>query len=281
MKITILGKGAFGTAMGLHLSKKGHEIVFDEAKDSKIIFVCVPSNAVIKALGELGPSMTNQKIVICSKGFAEEGRLLSVALKEKFKGKIQNEIFFLYGPTLADEIRQGMFSGMVLAGGKEKDKIKKEIESENLYIELSGDVVGVEISAALKNVMAIFIGLVEGAGYGQNTRAFIFTKAVEEMKNIGLKLGARSETFLGLSCVGDLFLTSRNRLLGVELGKGRKLEDIIKESNYTPAGVFALKDAQMMLEKYKIEAPIIKSLQRVIYENYPVKDAIKHLFWYK
>jgi glycerol-3-phosphate dehydrogenase (NAD(P)+) len=125
--------------------------------------------------------------------------------------------------------------------------------------------------------MTIFVGVGQGAEYGKNTNALIFTKAVEEIKNIGVILGAKADTFLGLACVGDLFLSSRNRLLGIELGRGRKLEDIIKETNYTPCGVYAIKDAKIMLEKLKINAPMIKSLYKIMFENYSVKEAIKEI----
>jgi glycerol-3-phosphate dehydrogenase (NAD(P)+) len=275
MKITILGKGVFGSAVASYLTKRGHSVVFDAADSSELIFVCVTSNLVLPSLLKLQKNITNQKIIICSKGFAKDGKLISQVLKEEFENK--NEIFYLCGPTLAEELEKGVLSGMVLAGGEGKEEIKKEIKSESLYIELSDDIIGVEISATLKNIMAIFVGMVQGAEYGQNTKALIFTKAVEEIKNVGLLLGAKAETFLGLSCVGDLSLLSRNRLLGVELGKGRKLDDIIKETNYTPCGVFAIKDAKIMLEKLKINAPMIKSLYGIMFENYPIKDAIKEV----
>ena len=271
MKITILGNGAFGSAMASYLSSIGHEIYIDAVKDSEIIFVCVPSFAVIKALSEVEEGIRNQKIVICSKGFAGEGKLLSQALKEKF----QNDFFFLYGPVLAEELKNKKFSGMVLSGEVGKEKIKREIESESLHIETSDDVIGSEVSAALKNAMTILIGIVEGAGFGQNTSAYIFSKALEEIKKIGLALGGKTDTFLGLACVGDLTLLSRNRRLGIELGKGRKLEEIIKEMNHNPEGLSALKNAKIIVERLKIDAPLIKLLYSIIFEDYPIKDIFK------
>ena len=273
MKITVLGNGIFGSAMASYLSKKRHEVVFDMIDNSEIIFVCSTSNLVLSSLLKLQKEMTNQKIIICSKGFAEEGKLISEVLKGNFK----NEIFFLYGPTLAEELEKGVPSSMVLAGGNGKEEIKKQIESKNLRVELSDDVIGVEISATLKNVMALFIGIAQGAGYGQNTAAFVFTKAVQEVKNIGLALGGKVETFLGLTCVGDLFLSSRNRLFGIELGKGRKLDEISSKTGHTPAGIFDLKNAQRMVKKLDIKAPIIESLYKIVFENCPVRDTIKEI----
>jgi glycerol-3-phosphate dehydrogenase (NAD(P)+) len=166
---------------------------------------------------------------------------------------------------------------MVLAGSSDKNLLKKEIESEKLYIETSDDFIGVEVGAALKNVMAIFIGIMEGYGYGQNANAFIFTKTVQEIKKIGIILGGQPDTFFGLSCVGDLTLVSRNRCLGIELGKGRKLEEITREMNYNPEGIFALKNAKVIIEKLNIEAPITKLLYKILFENYPVKDVLKEI----
>ncbi len=275
MKITILGNGTFGSVIASYLTHLGHSVSVDVISDSEIIFVCVTSNLVLSSLLKLQKDITNQKIVICSKGFAGEGKLISQVLKEEFKSG--NEIFYLYGPTLAEELEKDVLSGMILAGGKGKDEIKKQIESESLYIELSDDAIGVEISAALKNVMAILIGIAQGAEYGQNTTALVFTKAIQEIKNIGLALGGDTETFLGLSCVGDVFLSSRNRLLGLELGKGGKLEDIIKETNYTPAGVFALKDAKMMIERLNISAPLVELLYKIVFEGYSVREMVKEI----
>lgn len=273
MEITILGKGVFGSALATYLSKKGYGISFDIVNNSELIFVCVPSNKVLPALLNFKKEIKNQKIIICSKGFADNGELLSVVLKKEFK----NNIFFLYGPTLAQEIEKNVPSGMILAGGEGKDFLKKQIESETLYIELSDDSIGVEICATFKNIMAILIGIVEGAEFGQNTNAFVFTKVIEEIKNIGLTKGAKIETFLGLACVGDLFLSSRNRILGIKLGQGKKLEDIIKETNYTPAGVFALKNAQIMIQDCKINAPLIKLLYKIVFENYPIKNIFEEI----
>jgi glycerol-3-phosphate dehydrogenase (NAD(P)+) len=274
MKITILGNGIFGSALATYLSKKGHTLV-DKAGDSELIFVCVTSNMVLPSLLEIKKEISTQKIIICSKGFAKDGKLISEVLEEKFKNR--KGIYYLYGPSLAEELDKGVPTGMVLAGKEGKEELKKEIESNNLYIELSSDVIGVETSAALKNVMAILIGVVEGRELGQNANALIFVKAVEEIKNIGIALGGKIETFIGLSCVGDLYLSSRNRCFGIELGKCKSLEEIIKETNYTPAGVYDIKDAKIMVEKLGLNAPLIESLNKIVFEKYPVEDAVNEI----
>jgi len=273
MRITILGNGMFGSALTTYLKKIGHQVLIDRIYDSEVIIVSLPSSVVVSKLLELKDKIINQKIVICSKGFASENELLSEVLEKNFK----NEIFFLYGPTLANEIKKGEFSGMVLAGGFGKEKLKKELESEVLSIELSDDIVGVQVGATLKNVVIMFIGIIEGIGCGENTQAYVFTKGLGEIKKIGVALGAQIETFLGLSCVGDLTLYSRNRNFGVELGKGKKLNEIIKEMNYNPEGILALKNAKGIVKKLNLKAPLIELLYKIIFEDYPIKNVTKEI----
>lgn len=273
MKISILGMGTFGGAMASHLERKGHKIESEVIFDSDIVLVATPSYAVISALVKEKNNIKNQKIIVCSKGFCENGELLSEGLKKEFT----NDIFFLYGPTLASGITNGDLSAMVLAGGEGKEEIKKEIESKNLRIELSDDIIGVQVGAALKNVVTIFVGIAEGAGYNGNTQAFIFTKGLQEIQKIGIALGAKANTFLGLTCVGDLTLHSRNRQLGIELGKGRILEDIVKDMGYTPEGLTALKNAKGIACKLCIEVPFIKDLFSLVFEGKPIKEAIEDI----
>ncbi|MFA5750941.1 MAG: NAD(P)H-dependent glycerol-3-phosphate dehydrogenase [Candidatus Paceibacterota bacterium] len=278
MKIGILGMGTFGSTLAGYFSKLGHEIYTEEVKDTELIFVVVPSHAVFSALQKEKDNISNQKIVICSKGFSKNPKKSDKAMliSESLEGEFEN-IFFLYGPTIADELKEGKLSGMVLAGGKGKEEIKKIIESEKLRIELDDDVIGVQIGASLKNVMTIFLGIIEESGCGQNTRSYAFTKCVEEIKNFGLALGAKEKTFLGLTCVGDLILCSRNRCLGIELAKGKGLEEITKEMNYIPQGIANLQDAKRIAKEKGIKTPIIDSLYSILFENSPLNEAIKVL----
>lgn len=273
MKISILGKGVFGKAVASHLIKKGHEVFFDDVKGSELIFICVSSHIFLNTVLEYKKDITDQKIIICTKGFASGEKLLSEALEENLK----NDFFFLYGPTLANELEAGEISGMVLAGGKGKEEIKKEIESENLRIEVSDDMIGVQIGGALKNVITIFTGVAEGANYGQNAQAFIFTKGLEEIQKIGIALEAKENTFLGLSCVGDLTLYSRNRQFGIEIGKGKTVEEFIKENNYIPEGLNAIKDIKTIAKSRNIEINFINLLYGVMFENLEMEEAIKKI----
>jgi glycerol-3-phosphate dehydrogenase (NAD(P)+) len=276
MRISILGCGVFGKALNTYFSKKGDRVYLERIEDSEVIFVAVPSYAVVKVLVGAKKEIVDQKIIICSKGFDESGKLLGEVLKEEF---LDNEILFLYGPTLADEFKHGDFSAMVLVGkGDSKIELKKQIESDSLFIELSDDVVGVQVSSALKNVVAIFVGIVEGAGYGQNTEAFVFTRGIQEIQKFGMALGADQNTFLGLTCIGDLTLKSRNRDLGIELGKGRKINEFVPQVGSPQEGIATLKIAKMMAGKMRIETPFINTLYSVIFEDLPVEKAIHMLY---
>jgi len=275
MKISILGCGVFGTALSTYLSKKGHKVYLECIEDSETIIVSVPSYAVMEVLSNLKNEIVDQRIIICSKGFAKNGKLLSDALYEEFPN---SEILFLYGPTLADEFEKGNFTAMVLAGkGNDKIELKKQIESESLFIEVSDDIIGVQVASALKNVVAIFIGIIEGAGLGQNTRAFIFSKGIEEIKNFGNVFGAKSETFLGLTCVGDLTLKSRNRELGIELGKGGKISDFNPTLGSPQEGVATLKMARAIAKEKGIDIPFMNTLYSIIFEDLEIKKAIRML----
>jgi len=273
MKISILGYGVFGSAMGSYLEKIGHSVIKEKIEDSELIIVAVPSFAVKDVLISNKEELSNKKIIICSKGFDSSGELLSDVLKREFPN---NQIYFLYGPTLADGINSGNLSVMVLAGDKDGELIKKELESENLRIELSDDITGIQVGSALKNTINIFIGLVEGADLGLNTQAFIYAYGLKEMKKIGIYFGANPDTFLDYACAGDLFLQSRSRSLGVELGKGRSFEEVSSELTYPKEGIATLKNV-LKIKDDNLDLTFFKLLNSVIFENMSTKEAVKKL----
>lgn len=299
MKIAILGGGSFGTALSVVFSKNGHNVKIwefvatqademqktricpmlpevkipneviissdmqDIVPDSEIILLVVPSDKVEGTIKSAKELITDQKIIICSKGFGENQKFLTDVVREN----ITNPVYCLYGPTLAKEMAEGEVTGMVLAGKNDLSILEKEIKSDSLKIQTTDDIIGVQIGAALKNVVTIFVGIVEGLGMGDNTKAYVFVKGIEEIKKIGLELGAKEKTFLGLTCVGDLTLNSRNRKLGIEIGKGRKLEDILKEANHVSEGVLAIKNAVKLGEKLDLDLTLINGLYKILFEN--------------
>ena len=311
MKIAVLGGGSWGTALAIHLAKNKHSIsiwefnreqaaamqkrricpllpkiklpedlfVSARMKDAligaELILVAVPSIYVEETMNKAAKHIHGQPVIICSKGLNKEGRLLSEIVQEKARGKV----YCLYGPTHAEEVAQGMFCGMVLAGGKGKEKLKPLLESKKMVIELSDDLIGVQIGAAFKNVIALFVGVLEGAGYGDNARAFVINKGLEEIKQIGMSLGAKEATFYGLAGIGDIIVTSfsrhsRNKYAGKQVGRGRKLAEVLKEMKMVAEGVYTLKNALAMEKKLGLKLPLLHGLDKILRRKSSVEEVL-------
>ncbi len=250
----------------------------DVLRKAEVILVVVPSDKVEATIENAVPFLQRQPLVLCSKGFAANACLLSDVIGKK----VSQEVYALYGPTHAEEVCKGMFSGIVLAGGKGKEKIKWIFESEKLKVELSDDIIGAQVAAALKNVLAVFIGVLDGAGLGDNAKAYIMTKGLEEIQAVGVKLGAKKETFYGLAGLGDVIVTctskhSRNRFVGQEVGKGRKLDDVLREMKMVAEGVNTVKEAMMLQKKVKLSLPLISGLHQILFEGKDVQEVLKKL----
>lgn len=313
MKFAIIGGGSWGSALAIHLAKNKHEIkvweFFEEqaremqqkrfckllpevslaenifvshkieevlVPEIELVLLVVPSDKVEATIEMAKPYFGNQPIVICSKGLASNTRLLSEAIAEKLPN---NPLFCLYGPTHAEEVCKGLFSGIVLAGGKGARKIKKAIESHDLKVELSKDLVGVQVCSALKNILAVFVGVIDGMKLGDNAKAYIMTKGLEEIKQVGLKWGAKKDTFYGLAGVGDVIVTctskhSRNHHVGEEVGKGRKLDEVLSEMKMVAEGIITLKSVPALQEKFGLKLPIMSGLYQIMFENKSVQGVL-------
>ncbi len=316
MKITILGGGSWGTALAIHLAKKRHEVkvweFFEEqarkmqhericpllpevklpgnifvSSDMRealagceLVLLVVPSDKVQATMENAKSLLLKQPMVICSKGLGENARLLSDIVKENISGNV----YCLYGPTHAEEVSTGKFSGIVLAGSSspERNKIKKALESASLKVEFSNDIVGVQICSALKNILAVFVGVLDGKGLGDNAKAFVMTKGLEEIKKVGLKLGAREKTFYGLAGIGDIIVTctsrhSRNRYAGEQVGKGRKIEEVINEMKMVAEGINAVKIAVDFKQKLGLKLPLIEGLHEILFKGKNAEDVLGKL----
>jgi len=311
MEIAILGGGSWGTALGIHLARNNHSVkiweFFKEQADemqnervckllpevnlpdnifvssnmkevlsnSELVLLAVPSDKVEGTMDQAQQYLNGQAVVICSKGFASDSKLLSEVVKQKITG----EVYCLYGPTHAEEVCKGVFSGIVLAGGAGKEKLKQVLEAPNLKVDLSDDLVGVQVAAALKNILAVFIGILDGLELGDNTKAYVMTKGLAEIREIGLKWGAKEETFHGLAGLGDLIVTcssqhSRNRHVGVQIGKGKELDQVISEMGMVAEGVTTIKEAVKLQEKFGLSLPLINGLHGVLFEGHDPKEIL-------
>lgn len=275
MKISILGYGSFGEAISSRLEINGHLIVKEDVhEDTDFVLVSVPSHVVTDILFEFKEKIGNKKIIICSKGFDKNGDLFSFALNKEFK---DDQLYFLYGPTLADELKEGLFSVMLLAGSGDKEGLKKAIESENLKIIISDDVVGLQVASALKNIIGIFLGIVEGAQLGQNAGGYLFSKGLEEMQKIGVNLGAKPNTFMGIVGAGDLFVKSRSRIVGIRIGQGEKIEDILKDTAYPKEGLTSLNGLIKKENSLGLDIKFFKILYDIIYNNLSISEGLKKI----
>jgi glycerol-3-phosphate dehydrogenase (NAD(P)+) len=193
----------------------------------------------------------------------------------------EERMTFLSGPSFAKEIAQGVPTAVTVAGASAEaaGHVQREFATANLRMYYTHDVPGVEVGGALKNVIAIAAGAVDGLGLGLNTRAALMTRGLAEIGRLAVAKGAEPMTLAGLAGMGDLVLTctgalSRNRTVGVELGKGNKLADILAALGHVAEGVNTTKSAHDLGKKLGIELPITDEVYRVLYEDKPAKQAL-------
>lgn len=256
----------------------------DEALDNReIIVLAVPSQFLRGVVGMLKMhKLLAAKFVSVTKGI-ENGSLKRMSeIVSDILGK--REIAVLSGPTIALEVANGVPTTAVVASSD--PDLAKEIQevfiTDRFRIYTSSDVIGVELGGSLKNIIAIAAGVCDGLGFGSNSKAALLTRGLVEIVRLGVAMGAQKETFYGLAGLGDLTTTcvsqySRNRWLGEEIGKGKKLKDILKGTDMVVEGVATAKSAHDLSKKYNIEMPITEEIYKVLYENKDPKKAVHDL----
>ncbi len=257
----------------------------DAVKNAEILILAIPSKFCPNMYKKIAPYLKSQYIVSLTKGLDEINiNFLSDLMKEIFPKPASENISIISGPSFAKELAQNFPTAVVVASQKEKiaKEIQRKFSSEILRLYITDDVHGVELGGALKNVIAIASGIAAGMGFGYNSIASLITRGNIEIIRLGIKLGAKEQTFLGLSGIGDLMLTcfgplSRNRTFGFRVGRGEKIEEILKDSKFVVEGLTTVKTALKLASKFNVEMPITESIYKVIYENVPVKEALKRL----
>jgi len=191
------------------------------------------------------------------------------------------QLTYLGGPSFAKEVAQGMPTAVVVAGKNSAatSRVQSILGTDRLRVYTTDDVVGIEIGGSLKNVMAIAAGIGDGLGFGHNTRAAIVTRGLAELSRMAIKLGAHPMTLAGLGGIGDLLLTctgdlSRNRKVGIEIGRGRKLADVLAGMNQVAEGVRTTKSAYELSRREGVEMPIVDAVYRILYEDMNARDAV-------
>lgn len=296
-KIVIIGAGSYGTALACHWSKfnKTVEIltrqnpdeIYEKRTDLKnicitrdknilknaaCIFMAIPSQTYRSYIKELIPFIDKETpVVIASKGLEQKTQCF---LSEILANEIKNSIIIWSGPQFASEILQHMPSGVTLGclDSELAAFIVTLLSTPYLRIYPSYDLKGIQLTGALKNVIAIACGIARGKGMGSNTTATILTRGLAEIRRLGLAMGAQVETFLGLSSVGDLFLTcssmeSRNTAFGVEIGQEKNIETLLKRSTPLVEGIYTVEAAYKLGRKYNIYMPISTAIYKLLYLN--------------
>lgn len=257
----------------------------DAVAFSDVLFMVVPSHHYRAVLEQVKAHVTRPvKIISATKGIENEtlDRMSTVAAN--VLGASLAGFAALSGPTFALETARGDPTVAVVASSDVMfaEEVQRLLSSPSFRLYNSTDVVGVELAGSLKNVIAIAAGVLEGLGLGSNTNAALITRGLHEITKLGIALGGRPETFAGLAGMGDLVLTctgalSRNRSLGVALGRGKLLNAILSETREVAEGVKTSKSAKQLAERHHIEMPITAEVYQVLYESESPRTAIQRL----
>ncbi len=241
-----------------------------------LILISTPTQFIRNSFSSLANFDFSDKMVLTVSKGIENGTLFLVSeiLLDIFRKLPRKNLLCLSGPSHAEEVSRKIPTAVVCASANiAKSRIVQKIFSNNYFrVYTNSDLIGTEVGGALKNVIAIAAGISDGAGFGDNTKAAIMTRGINEIMRLGLKLKARRETFFGLSGIGDLIVTcssefSRNRSVGIQIGKGRKLNSILKDMKMVAEGVATTKSAFELSKKLGIDTPIIHQVHNIIFKN--------------
>src|SRR5688500_9828905 len=255
-------------------------------RGKRFIVGVTPSHGIRDVLGRAAQWLDPDAIVINASKGLEESTLKTIdgVYAEIFPKRIAERATYLSGPTFATEIAAGLPAAIVLAGRDDATTQLAQAALGALHFRIyrSDDVIGVLMGGALKNVIAIGAGISDGLGFGSNTRVALMTRGLAEITRIGVAMGANPLTFAGLSGMGDLVLTcsgdaSRNRRVGLALGQGKKMAEILGEMRQVAEGVKTAKVAKELAQKIGVDAPIVDAMHAIIHEGVPVRDAISML----
>ncbi|WP_129641505.1 NAD(P)H-dependent glycerol-3-phosphate dehydrogenase [Peristeroidobacter agariperforans] len=251
---------------------------------SRDVIVAVPSHALRGMLEEIAPHLLpDARVAWATKGFEVSTGLLPHQVAREVLGE-SVPTAVISGPTFAKEVGAGLPTAMTIAASDPgfAAELAQRFSGQNFRAYTSTDITGVEVGGAIKNVMAIGAGISDGLGYGANTRIALIARGLVEMTRLGVALGAKKETFMGLAGLGDLVLTctdnqSRNRRFGLALASGEKVDAAQKTIGQVVEGVLAANAVRTVAQRAGVEMPICEQVYRVVYEGVAPKDAVKEL----
>jgi glycerol-3-phosphate dehydrogenase (NAD(P)+) len=258
----------------------------EAVRGRRFVLGVTPSHGIRDVLGRAAAAMDPDAIVINASKGLEDGTLKSIdaVYRDVLPARIAARATYLSGPTFASELAAGKPAAIVLAGHDRETcaLAQHALSLIHFRIYTTDDVVGVLIGGAVKNVIAIAAGVSDGLGFGSNARVALITRGLAEITRMGMALGAHAQTFAGLSGMGDLVLTcsgdaSRNRRVGLALGRGQSMAQILAEMKQIAEGVNTTKVARELAGKLAIEAPITDAMHAIIHAGVPVREAINAL----
>ena len=316
-KISVMGAGSWGTALAILLNNNGHQVILwsalgDEVallcekrenpaklpgvkipegilitKDEKlamdqpdVVILAVPSPFTRSTSKRLAPYVRQGQIIVNVAKGVEEKTLMT--LSEIIEQEIPcADVCVLSGPSHAEEVSRGLPTTCVVSSHKRAtaEYLQEIFMSPVFRVYTTPDILGVELGGALKNVIALAAGTADGLGYGDNTKAALITSGIAEIGRLGVRMGAKAETFAGLSGIGDLIVTcasvhSRNRKAGYLMGKGYTMKQAMDEVKMVVEGVYSAKAAKELAEKYEVEMPIVDEVNKILFEDKPAADAV-------
>ncbi|MBI3577826.1 MAG: NAD(P)H-dependent glycerol-3-phosphate dehydrogenase [Ignavibacteriales bacterium] len=256
------------------------------SENRDMIVAAVPSQFLRSVITKIA-HLNLEKTAICNVAKGIENNTLmtmSEVLLDVLQHEKKENLAILSGPSHAEEVSRQIPTAIVASSFKmtTAQKVQEAFMTSYFRVYVNEDIRGVELGGALKNVIAVAAGISDGAGFGDNTKAAIMTRGIYEITRLGVKLGAQPRTFAGLSGVGDLIVTcmsrhSRNRYVGEQIGKGRKLEDVLKEMVMVAEGVATARSVRDLEKKYAIELPIITEVYKVLFEGKDPQKATRDL----
>ena len=243
----------------------------------------MPSRAVAETVRDFSPYLKTWQILVNVAKGLEPGTLLCLSDVIQREAP-QCEVCVLSGPSHAEEVARGIPTTCLITCENEQvaKVVQEDFANARFRLYTNTDMVGVEIGAALKNVMALAAGMSDGLGFGDNTKAALMTRGMAEMKRLGIAMGGKPETFAGLSGIGDLIVTctsmhSRNRRAGILLGQGKSLQETLDEVKMVVEGVNTVQAACALAEKYNVSMPITQAIYGVLFEGDNVQEAVINL----
>lgn len=318
--IGIIGAGSWGTALAVLLHRNGHKVTvwsiveseiemlkkerehkdklpgvslpedmifttnLEEAvKGRDVLVLAVPSPYTRTTSRNMASLVSEGQIIVnVAKGIEENSLLtLSQIIEEEIPQAI---VAVLSGPSHAEEVGRGIPTTIVVGARKKTtaEYLQNVFMNEVFRVYISPDMLGIELGAALKNVVALAAGIADGLGCGDNTKAALITRGIAEIARLGMAMGGKLETFSGLTGIGDLIVTcasmhSRNRRAGILIGKGYTMEQAMDEVKMVVEGVYSAKAAMGLAAKYHVQLPIIEQVNGVLFEGRPVDEAVKNL----